>query len=200
MDSATLFLAYSFGIFPWYSKGQPILWWTPDPRCVLWPSELKVHKSMRSLLKKKPYTVTADHAFDQVLSACQITPRTGQEGTWITEEMRNAYLKLHIAGIAHSVEVWQDQQLIAGLYGVSIGKVFFGESMFTTVSNASKYAFILLVRKLESLDYTLIDCQQDTPHLRSLGATLAPRKDFLAHLKKNTLEVTDQGSWYLWDF
>ena len=150
LDPASLLLAYSFGIFPWYSEGQPILWWTPDPRSILWPNALKVHKSMRSLLNKKPYRVTADRAFDQVLSSCQQMSRTGQEGTWITEAMQKADIKLHLDGIAHSIEVWQDQRLVAGLYGVSIGKVFFGDSMFTTVSNASKYGFIHLVRKLKS--------------------------------------------------
>jgi leucyl/phenylalanyl-tRNA--protein transferase len=200
LSAETLLLAYHFGIFPWYSEGQPILWWSPDPRSVLRPDQLKVSKSMRLLLQKKPYQVTADHTFAKVMESCKKIPRSGQEGTWITDEMQWAYQKLHELGVAHSVEVWDEDKLVAGLYGISLGKIFFGESMFTRVSNGSKYGFIKLVQKLKSLDYQLIDCQQDTPHLRSLGAVAIPRYEFMAILKENMLREENLGSWRNWDF
>lgn len=196
----TLLLAYRFGIFPWYSEGQPILWWSPDPRCILWPDDLRVSKSMRSLLSKDPYRITADHAFEDVIQACKNHKRKDQDGTWITDEMQYAYQKLHHFGAAHSIEVWQGSDLVAGLYGLSLGKVFFGESMFTRVSNGSKYGFIKLVRKLKEANYKLIDCQQNTTHLRSLGATLISQEDFLNYLKKNMLLTEDFGSWRDWHF
>ncbi len=200
LSEDTLLLAYRFGIFPWYSEGQPILWWSPDPRCILWPQDLKVSKSMRQLLKQQPYQVTVDQAFAKVMQACKDSKRKGQEGTWITDEMQWAYQRLHVAGVAHSIEVWQEEVLVAGLYGLSLGKVFFGESMFTHVSNGSKYGFIKLVKKLESLNYILIDCQQDTAHLRSLGATTISRKVFMDYLKKNLLYDDSLGSWQNWKF
>jgi leucyl/phenylalanyl-tRNA---protein transferase len=200
LSPETMYLAYHFGIFPWYSEGQPILWWSPDPRCVLWPDQLKISKSMRQLLRKHPYQITADYAFDQVISGCRRQKRKDQEGTWITDDMEEAYLRFHLLGAAHSIEVWQEKVLVAGIYGISLGKIFFGESMFTRVPNGSKYGFIILVRKLQSLGYRLIDCQQDTAHLRSLGATLISRSAFLAELKQNMLLPDDLRSWMAWNF
>lgn len=200
LHEETLLLAYRFGIFPWYSEGQPILWWFPDPRCILWPDNLKISKSMRSLLKQKLFRVTADHAFEQVMQACRTVKRKDQDGTWITDEMQWAYQKLHLGGVAHSIEVWENDNLVAGLYGVSIGKIFFGESMFTTVANGSKYGFICLVQKLKDLGYKLIDCQQDTPHLRSLGATTISKEEFLTYLRENMLEKDNFSSWRDWKF
>jgi leucyl/phenylalanyl-tRNA---protein transferase len=200
LSPETLYLAYHFGIFPWYSDGQPILWWSPDPRCILWPDQLKISKSMRRLLRKCPYRITADYAFDQVISGCRLQKRKNQLGTWINDEMEEAYLCFHRLGAAHSIEVWHEEVLIAGIYGISLGKIFFGESMFTRVPNGSKYGFIILVQKLQSLGYRLIDCQQDTAHLRSLGATLISRSAFLAELKQNMLLPDDLGSWMAWNF
>ncbi len=190
-----LLLAYRFGIFPWYNNDQPILWWSPDPRCVLYPGNLRVSKSMRTLLKKISWTTTADVEFIQVITQCQKIKRAHQSGTWITQDMLNAYINLHHRGYAHSIEVWDDKRLIGGLYGLSLGKVFFGESMFSLRDNASKYAFVKLVQHLEHQRFTLIDCQQDTPHLRSLGATTIPRSEFLEYLRKNLFEEDLSGSW-----
>ncbi len=198
LSQERLLLAYHFGIFPWYSEGQGILWWSPDPRCVLLPSALRVSKSMRSWMRKNPLRVTADHAFGQVIRHCQGVARKGQEGTWITPEMLQAYQHLHDQGYAHSVEVWEGDQLIGGLYGIRLGKVFFGESMFSHVTNASKLALISLVQQLRERNFTLIDCQQDTPHLRSMGAQLMPRHHFLAELRKNRLRDEEVGSWHDW--
>ncbi|NND34684.1 MAG: leucyl/phenylalanyl-tRNA--protein transferase [Saprospiraceae bacterium] len=201
LDVDSLVLAYHFGIFPWYSEGQQILWWSPNPRLVLEPSFLKVSKSMRSILNKRPFRVTADHAFDTVIHHCKSRERKGQAGTWITDDMEVAYKKLHLAGVAHSIEVWQEEKLVGGLYGVALGKIFFGESMFTLIPNASKYGFVKLVGLLESRRFNLIDCQQDTPHMRSFGAALISRDEFIFKLKQNQLLAEDRGSWYglSWD-
>ena len=155
---------------------------------------------MRQLLGRQPYQVTADQAFAQVMSNCKNTKRKDQDGTWITDEMEWAYQKLHVAGVAHSIEVWQGEEMVAGLYGISIGKIFFGESMFTHVSNGSKYGFIKLVEKLRSLHFVLIDCQQDTAHLRSLGATTIPRNEFISYMKENLLRDDALYSWQNWKF
>ena len=155
---------------------------------------------MRLLLNKGPYRITADHAFKDVIQACKNQKRKNQDGTWITDEMQWAYHKLHLQGAAHSIEVWQGSDLVAGLYGLSLGKIFFGESMFTIISNGSKYGFIKLVRKLNEVGYMLIDCQQNTTHLQSLGASLIPQEDFLNGLKKNMLLPDDLGSWRDWQF
>lgn len=187
-------LAYRSGIFPWYSAGEPILWWSPDPRFVLFPEELKVSKSMRSYLNQKKFSVTFDHDFPAVISACAEVRRRGFPGTWITKEMRAAYVRLHEAGYAHSAEVWQGEELVGGVYGVALGKVFFGESMFTKVSNASKFGFIYLVRWLQENGFFLIDCQQETEHLASLGARSIPRKDFLAMLEQNARVNPEEAS------
>lgn len=190
-----ILLAYSLGIFPWYNEGDPILWWSPDPRFVLFPRELKVSKSMRPYFNQGKFQVTLDSQFRNVIEACQGQNRPGQGGTWITPEMLEAYCRLHELGFAHSVEVWQDGQLVGGLYGLSLGKVFFGESMFARVANASKFGFITLVRTLEELGFTLIDCQQETEHLGSLGARSIPREDFQDLLERYAHEGTIRGNW-----
>ncbi len=180
-----LLLAYSWGIFPWYTHGDPILWWHPDPRFVLFPDKLKVSKSMRPYFNQQKYRVTYDTTFSQVIRACSEVRRRGQESTWITDDMIEAYEALHQAGYAHSVEVWQGDELVGGLYGVAMGKIFFGESMFAKASNASKFGFISLVRDLHARGFELIDCQQETNHLASLGAEPIPRATFLQHLEHN---------------
>ncbi len=187
--------AYSLGIFPWYNEYNPILWWSPDPRFVLFPEELKVSKSMRPYFNQKKFTVTYDQQFETVMRHCKHQLRKGQQGTWITEEMVDGYVKVHEMGYAHSVEVWQGEQLAGGLYGIALGKCFFGESMFANVSNASKFGFISLVRKLREQGFELIDCQQETGHLGSLGAKLISRSEFVAFLKKNEQEPTLIGNW-----
>ena len=191
-----LLLAYQMGMFPWFNPGEPILWWCPDPRYVLLPDQLKISKSMRSLLRKNPFRVTFDTAFEAVIKACagRSIGRT-EGGTWITRDMILAYAALHRNGFAHSVEVWQEDKLVAGLYGISLGRVFFGESMFTRVPNASKYGFIHLVQVLKAQHFELIDCQQGTPHLISLGAEPMPRDAFLRVLKAQQPASTLRGSW-----
>ena len=173
-----LLLAYKNGIFPWY-EGEYILWWSPDPRCVLFPPELKISHSMKQLLKRDAFDFTINKAFSEVINACKQMNRKSQASTWITDEVEKAFAHMHSLGYAHSAEVWQNGELIGGLYGLRIGKVFFGESMFSNVSNASKYAFIKYVQQLESEGVELIDCQVHTTHLESLGARMIPRKDFL---------------------
>jgi leucyl/phenylalanyl-tRNA--protein transferase len=190
-----LILAYSKGIFPWYSDESPILWWSPDPRFVLFPSQLKISKSMRPLFNQNKFQVTFDKYFDEVIKNCQKINREDQPGTWITSDMMQAYIRLHKKGYAHSVEVWLGKELVGGLYGVSLGKVFFGESMFSKVSNASKFGFITLVTYLKQKGFLLIDCQQETKHLESLGAAAIKRKDFIEFLNKNEIEETYLGSW-----
>ncbi|MGO9378598.1 MAG: leucyl/phenylalanyl-tRNA--protein transferase [Dissulfurispiraceae bacterium] len=179
-----LILAYSMGIFPWYSDGYPILWWSPDPRMILIPKELKVSRSLRQTIKKGVYKITMNQAFEQVISHCANIPRGEGNGTWITAEMRAAYILLHKAGYAHSVEAWNGNELAGGLYGVILGKAFFGESMFAKKSNASKMAFAKLVELLSERGFELIDCQVSTQHLRSVGAREVPRTEFLEMLKK----------------
>lgn len=177
--------AYSKGIFPWYDATQPVLWWSPDPRMVLFPDNLKVSKSMKQLLRKEAFEVTRNKAFEAVITACSEINRDGQQGTWITPAMKEAYIELHEEGWAHSVEVWLDHELVGGLYGIYLKEkqVFCGESMFSKVSNASKYGFIKFVEKLREEDVRLIDCQVYTQHLESLGAEEIPREEFLKYLK-----------------
>ena len=170
--------AYRHGIFPWYSAGQPVLWWSPDPRMVLVPSAMKVSRSLKKRLRRREGTVRADTAFEAVMSACA-EPRAHEGGTWITGDMAAAYAALHRAGYAHSVEVWIDERLAGGLYGVSIGKMFYGESMFSRATDASKIALAHLARQLARWEFGLIDCQMATPHLASLGAREIPRTQFL---------------------
>lgn len=177
-----LLLAYRSGIFPWYNEGEPIVWYSPDPRMVLFPEKLKVSKSMRQLINKNLFKVTFNTHFNEVIANCKIMNRNDQLGTWITDEMQKAYTKLHEFGVAKSVEVWLDDKLVGGLYGIDLGTIFCGESMFSHVSNASKIAFIYLVEKLKSENYSLIDCQMYTSHLESLGAQEIPRSDFLKYL------------------
>ncbi len=178
-----LLLSYQNGIFPWFEGDVP-LWWSPDPRFVLLPAELKVSKSMQQLLKKNAFEFTINKAFDDVIVNCKNILRHGQRGTWITDEMTGAYLELHRQGYAHSAEVWKYGELAGGLYGVKLGKVFFGESMFSRFSNASKYAFICYVEHLQQQGIELIDCQVHTQHLESLGGKMIPRQHFLDLIKK----------------
>ena len=173
-----LLLAYRQGIFPWY-EGKHILWWSPDPRFVLFPEELKESKSMRQLIKKNVFEFRVDTAFSEVITNCKTVSRRGQESTWITDEVRSAYIRLHREGYAHSAEAWLDGQLVGGLYGIRMGRAFFGESMFSKESNASKFAFIQFVHRLRSESVELIDCQVYTEHLESLGARMIPRREFI---------------------
>jgi leucyl/phenylalanyl-tRNA--protein transferase len=179
--------AYRHGVFPWFNHDQPILWWAPNPRTVLFPERLKISRSLRKTLRKRPFILTADHAFADVIEACS-GPRPGQgndgPGTWITPEMKQAYRQLHIHGLAHSVECWRDGALVGGLYGIAIGRVFFGESMFSRCSDASKVAFVGLVQQLIRWDFTLIDCQIHSDHLVSLGAETLPRERFTQLLER----------------
>ena len=179
-----LLLAYQKGIFPWYNEDLP-LWWSPDPRFVLFPEELKVSKSMQQLCKRSPFEFTSNKAFQQVLTYCSSTPRTGQDGTWLNEDLMKSLMHLHTLGWAHSAEVWQDNQLVGGLYGIKIGKLFCGESMFSLVNNASKYAFIQYVQQLKKDGVKLIDCQVYSPHLASLGARMISRDAFMQYLPEH---------------
>lgn len=177
-----LLLAYKSGIFPWYNEGEPIIWYSPDPRMVLFPNKLKVSKSMRKILDKEVFQVTFNENFEDVIAHCKNVSRGGQNGTWITDEMQRAYTKLNRLGYAKSVEVWQDKKLVGGLYGIDLGTIFCGESMFSKVANSSKVAFIYLVEKLKRENYNIIDCQVYTSHLASLGALEIPRTEFLKYL------------------
>lgn len=189
-----LLLAYASGIFPWYSEDDPIIWWSPDPRFVLFPGELRVSRTMRQTLGRNIFRITADRAFAHVIESCR-RPRRRQDGTWITDEMTAAYVHLHELGFAHSVEAWAGDELAGGLYGISLGGCFFGESMFTEVNDASKAAFITMVRVLAGRGFELIDCQVHTGHLASLGARPIPRDEFTAILERHTNRETLRGSW-----
>ncbi len=189
--------AYKRGIFPWYSEGLPILWHCPDPRFVLPPKDLHVPKSLRKVMKRGDFSVRLDTDFGGVIDGCAKTKRPGQRGTWITRDMRKAYLKLHTMGIAHSCEAWQGDELVGGLYGVSLGAAFFGESMFATVDDASKVAFATLVEWMRSWGIQLIDCQQETAHLARFGATPWPRERFVKELERLMLFSTRVGPWSL---
>jgi leucyl/phenylalanyl-tRNA--protein transferase len=173
--------AYRLGIFPWYSAGQPILWWSPDPRLVLFPDGLRISRSLRRTLRRGTFSISLDRAFGAVIRACA-APRPDADGTWILPEIARAYERLHALGLAHSAEAWQDDELVGGLYGVAIGRTFFGESMFSRASDASKVALVHLVRSLAAWGYALIDCQVYTPHLASLGAVEIPRAEFQRRL------------------
>ena len=186
--------AYRRGIFPWYSEGQPILWWSPDPRAVLFPERLKISRSLRKVLNKDRFQITFDKAFPRVVAGCA-APRKGEEGTWITPGMAEAYRRLHERGAAHSVECWEGDELVGGLYGVAIGRVFFGESMFSRRSDASKVAFVHLVRMLRRWEYDLIDCQVATRHLASLGAVTVPRERFIRMLRRLCGQAPAGESW-----
>jgi leucyl/phenylalanyl-tRNA--protein transferase len=183
LSQERLLLAYRNGIFPWY-EGDHILWWCPHPRFVLFPEELKISKSMQQLLKREAFTFTINEAFSTVIDNCKTIEREGQAGTWITPAVKEAYIQLHKAGYAHSAEAWLDGELVGGLYGIRLGKVFFGESMFSKASNASKYAFISYVETLKAEGIELIDCQVYTAHLESLGARMIDRTAFIGLLNK----------------
>lgn len=182
LSAERLLEAYRSGIFPWFSPGDPILWWSPDPRMVLFPQEFKPSTSLKKTLKRACFKVTTDQAFEQVVRACA-APRAGENGTWIVEEMITAYCELHRLGHAHSVEVWMENELVGGLYGVAIGKMFYGESMFSKRTDGSKIAFAHMARQLERWGFGMIDCQMYTPHLASLGAREIPRAEFVARLQ-----------------
>jgi leucyl/phenylalanyl-tRNA--protein transferase len=182
LSTARLLLAYQNGIFPWYSDDTPILWYSPHERFVLFPGELKISGSMRKVLRSGRFRVTSDQCFERVIEACSAVERKGQDGTWITNDMKEAYIRLHHEGRAHSVEVWEQDKLVGGMYGVQIGTVFCGESMFSLVSNASKTALISLCN---SGTYTLIDCQVHTEHMESMGARMIGRKEYMAILQNN---------------
>ncbi|PCI06207.1 MAG: leucyl/phenylalanyl-tRNA--protein transferase [Flavobacteriaceae bacterium] len=182
LSTERLSLAYRSGIFPWFNEGEPIIWYSPENRMVLFPEELRISKSMRKVIRDQQFKITFNTAFEQVLYHCKTIYRPDQGGTWITDDMENAYLEMHKKGIAKSVEVWENDVLVGGLYGIDLGSVFCGESMFSTVSNASKMAFIYLVEKLKKENYKLIDCQVHNDHLASLGAREIDRIDFLKYL------------------
>ncbi|MBK7030891.1 MAG: leucyl/phenylalanyl-tRNA--protein transferase [Bacteroidales bacterium] len=188
-------LAYSNGIFPWYEEGMPILWWSPDPRMVLFPKKMIISHSLKQVIKKNSFTITFDLEFEKVIDECSVTPRKEQEGTWITREMKSAYLRLHEAGFAHSVEAWLDNKLVGGLYGVSLGRAFFGESMFHKETNASKVALFHLVERLMEWEYEIIDAQVYTNHLESLGGELIPRDQYLRMLEKALVKPGKIGLW-----
>ena len=185
LSSERLLLAYCNGIFPWFNEDEPPLWWSPDPRCVLFPQELYVSKSMQQLLNRKTFKLTVNKAFTEVISNCGVQKRKQQNGTWITHEIEDAYTQLHRLGYAVSIEAWKNDELVGGLYGIRMGNLFFGESMFAKVSNASKYAFIAFVQQLQKEGVVLIDCQVYTQHLESLGARMIQRKEFIKVLKEN---------------
>jgi leucyl/phenylalanyl-tRNA--protein transferase len=193
LSTTRLLEAYRHGIFPWFNPGEPILWWSPDPRMVLFPNEFKTSRSLAKELRKNIYEIRTDSAFEYVMRACA-APRTGHQGTWIDEDMIEAYCALHHLGYAHSVEVWMMDKLVGGLYGVSIGHMFYGESMFSLVSNASKIALAHLSRQLERWQFGMIDCQMNTPHLAFLGAREIPRSEFIAHLQE-LVHCTPVSEW-----
>jgi len=195
LSQERLLLAYRMGIFPWYSEDEPIMWWSPDPRLVLYPSELRISRSLKRAIKKHIFELTVDEAFERVINACACSRTQADEGTWIVEEMIDAYCRLHESGLAHSVEAWQDGRLAGGLYGVALGKCFFGESMFTHITNASKVALVALVEHLQALDFDLIDCQISTPHLIGFGAREIPRTRFLKELGQALKSPTIIGKW-----
>ncbi len=189
-----LLRAYRLGIFPWYSAGQPILWWSPNPRMVMRPVDLKLSRSLRKSLRKGLFTITLNQAFNAVTAGCA-EPRDDGRGTWLSGEMRQAYGQLHSLGYAHSIEAWQDDQLVGGLYGIALGRVFFGESMFARVTDASKVAFAHLVRQLARWNFELIDCQVHTSHLASLGATTMSRHAFTEQLNRLATAPNHSGPW-----
>lgn len=195
LSEARLLLAYRSGIFPWYSAGEPILWWSPDPRMVLFPEEFHCSRSLLRVIRRGEFTVTLDQAFPDVIRACGKTPRPRQDGTWITPAMEAAYVRLHASGHAHSVECWQDGVLVGGLYGVAIGGCFFGESMFSHRDNASKVAMYTLTRAALAWGIPLIDCQVANPHLARLGAREVPRRTFCELLRNGLATPLREGAW-----
>lgn len=192
-----LLLAYSSGIFPWFSKGDPILWWAPSPRLVIFPDEFRIPKRLARLLRQNKFSLSMDRAFDEVIKGCAADDGRRQKGTWITDEMIEAYSRLHLMGFAHSVECWQNNDLAGGLYGISLGGVFFGESMFSRRDNASKVALVSLVRKIQNWDFDLIDCQMKTGHLLQFGARELPGPEFQKLLSRSLSRSTRIGKWHL---
>ncbi|MCI0400873.1 MAG: leucyl/phenylalanyl-tRNA--protein transferase [Gammaproteobacteria bacterium] len=195
LDTERLLDAYRTGIFPWYSEGQPILWWSPDPRSVLFPQNLKVSRSLRKFLRMRQFHVTSDQAFRDVLLACA-EARDHRSGTWITSDMIEAYYQLHVQKYAHSIECWHDGKLVGGLYGIALGRVFFGESMFSNMTNASKVGLVYLVRKLLEWDFKLIDCQVHSKHLERLGAVTIPRQQFVQMLDQWCDPIDQSFAWH----
>ena len=195
LSVSKVLLAYQFGIFPWYHEGEPVLWWFTNPRFVLFPDNLKIHKSMRSYLNQNKFEVTFDTHFPEVMQSCKGIRRKGQGGTWISDVMEYIYNDLHEKGYAHSVEVWNGDELVGGMYGLALGKVFYGESMFSFESNASKFGFIKLVQWLKAHGFELIDCQQETKHLSTLGAELIDGGEFYMFLKQNIFNTTKLEKW-----
>lgn len=183
LNAAQVLSAYENGIFPWYSEGQPVLWWSPDPRMVLFPQDFRLHRSLRKTLRNTEYEIRTDTSFRAVIRACA-EPRPEQDGTWISDAIIDTYCELHEAGYAHSVETWVDDELVGGLYGIALGRVFFGESMFVRRTDASKISFAHLLIQLKRWNFGLIDCQQETRHLASLGASAIPRTQFLDELQR----------------
>jgi len=202
LSSHRLLLAYKKGIFPWYSKDDPILWWSPNPRLLLYPEKFKVRKSFGRVLRSGKFSVTFDKHFSEVITQCATVDREGQEASWIVDEIKEAYIRLHTEGFAHSVEVHKDGKLVGGLYGVAYGKAFFGESKFSLVSDASKVAFKALSDVLGSRGYDFIDCQMKTDHMISLGAEVVERNLFLDSLELAIEKPTDVGSWqhFTWEY
>ena len=193
-----LLTAYRNGIFPWFSPQDPILWWSPNPRLVLYPSEFKTSKSLQRVIRNKGYEVKFDRDFKSVIEYCGKVPREGQRGTWLTKEMKESYTKLHHMGFAHSIETYYQDKLVGGLYGISMGKAFFGESMFALMPNASKVALKFLIDTLIDNSFDFVDCQVETPHLISLGARLIDRDDFLNQLEDSLTRPSKIGSWSNW--
>lgn len=189
-----LILAYRSGIFPWFNYGDPILWWSPDPRCVIFPDEFVPSRSLKKSMRNRGYRFTLDAAFEQVINRCAGV-RKGQPGTWITKDMKKAYVQLHSLGIAHSAEVWQQDELIGGLYGVALGSIFFGESMFSTRTDASKVALAFLIENLVAWHFTLVDCQVSSDHILSLGAVEIPRTEFMKRLECGFCENDFSSNW-----
>ena len=195
LSAPRLLAAYRRGIFPWYSDETPILWWSPDPRMVLFPREFRITRSLRRTLRSRRFTIRLDTAFAEVIRACAETPRRGQPGTWITQEIQEAYCRLHELGHAHSVEAWRDGRLVGGLYGIAIGRMYYGESMFALESDASKVAAAHLARFLDEKGFAMIDCQMSTPHLASLGARELARGEFLERLRELTAADLQPARW-----
>ncbi len=195
LSPARLLSAYSQGIFPWFSEDEPIFWWSPDPRMVLFPEQLKISRSLAKTLRNKRFEVRADTAFGEVIRACATAPRDGQLGTWINSPMIEAYACLHRLGYAHSIETWMDDELAGGLYGVALGRMFFGESMFSRQTDASKIALVHLVERLKRWDYGMIDCQMATRHLASLGAKEISRREFSAQLAELVKSEPRSDAW-----
>ncbi len=190
-----LLLAYQYGYFPWFNPDEPIIWWHPDPRFVLFTDEVRVTKSMRPYFNQEKFSITFDKCFVDVMNSCQKIKRKNQPGTWITEDIKEAYKNLHSMGLAHSVEVWENDELAGGLYGVSLGKLFYGESMFSKSKNASKFGLICLASILSKKGFKIIDCQMPNPHLKSMGGRYISRATFLANLRSNVFENTIKGNW-----